>query len=66
MLTEITHMYMSKLDHCDKCGNKILTDESYYIKNKPIVVVGCIKCGHRWYPDDSEIDNMIKTWESIC
>jgi uncharacterized metal-binding protein (TIGR02443 family) len=64
-LTEVTNIYIKIIDHCPKCGNKVLSDESYYHKNKPIVIVGCIKCGYRWYPNDKEIEDLIKYWESI-
>lgn len=62
MLTEITKIYMNTIGCCNKCGNKVLTDESYYIKSKPLVVVGCTICGNRWYPNDKIIQELIDFW----
>ena len=62
MLTEITAMFMNELKCCPRCGKWTIYDDSYYIENKPIVVVACM-CGNREYLTDSKTKEYIKLIE---
>ena len=52
---------MSQLKCCPRCGNKVLSDDSYYFRNKPIIVIGCPICGHRNYLSDKETEMLMNT-----